>query len=105
MSKKPFWRFWNTKEENEKEHFEAGYSYGAGVLLKGNCIGILEHQIEESKAFGEMDRFDKGIEYAISHWEDLNEKNEFKGICPACANFKECGLENIEKCSTYKLPK
>jgi hypothetical protein len=57
------------KAEANKEEYNRGYDYAAGVLLRGEMSGEeLMNLVDEAKTFGNYGLFDLGIVEAINRF-------------------------------------
>lgn len=67
------------RAQQQREAYQnRGYDYAAGVLLCSGAIGAeqLQQEVEAAKSFGSYNEFDRGIDKAIRHWNQLAKTDE-----------------------------
>ena len=70
--KKPWWKFWGTKEERDKVEYDAGYEWAAVELLQGeNPIIIIEFIKDVLYSDEEVPNFNAGASDAIEDFRRL----------------------------------
>ena len=64
----PWWAYWRKKRANL---YSKGYCWAAGQLISGDNIDNIQSMVNCSKAFGDYNEFDQGLEEAIMNFQTL----------------------------------
>lgn len=69
--KRPWYRFWLTKEEKEQKLFNRGFAFVSSSLLNGISVEEIQRSVDCSKASGDYNHFDAGADAALVKWSLL----------------------------------
>lgn len=78
MKKRPWWKFWKSKEERADELYNTGFDWALKKLQrcvrtsdKKLCIAKLQGFVSEARAFETFTAFDDGILDAIQYFKSM----------------------------------